>query len=223
LRALGLASPHDLEDAPAETRVRGVGGESLELPIFEALRLAACETAGELAVALGGSEPSGIAPNGTPTAAFRAAALAAEGRLAAPALLPLPTREVAEVLRLVAALARDPEQVRGGGQLVNALTSALRRRTLRRVRRILEPFRPEEIAALDFAAWRAELRALAASVALDESGIDLRAALLALIRETDEEAVTDLPEGADLTHLVARCHEARALLRRVVQAWQRRI
>jgi hypothetical protein len=131
----------------------------------------------------------------------------------------LTEQELGEVLKLVSALALDPDQVQGDGHLVNGMSSAIRRRARRRLRRILEGESLEVIAEVDFAAWRTEVRALAAAVALDETGGDLRTAFAVLICEESEHEFLDLPDGADLTPYVAAYPQARALLRRVVRTW----
>ena len=157
-------------------------------------------------------------PSGDAHAAFRAAALVAEGRLSAPALLPLPTRELREVLLVVATLALEADDVHASGRFVNALTTALGRRARRGLRRLLEGVPLEALATVDFAAWRSELRGLAAAVALDETGGDLRTAFVALAAETGKRAA-QLAPTADLSPLVAGSAEARSLLRRAIRAW----
>ncbi len=109
--------------------------------------------------------------------------------------------------------------MRGDGHLINALSGALGRRRRRRLSRILAPDSVDEIRALDFAAWRGEVRALAAWEVFCESGCDLRTALVALIRESPDAPDADLREGADLTALIRGNRTARAFLRRVVRDW----
>jgi hypothetical protein len=218
LRALGVASASELAAAPTALSSPIAGGGALEDPIHERLRLVARQAARELGDALGhgGAPPGGDASDGL--AAFRAAAFAAEGRLSAPALLPLSTRELGEVLVLVATLSVEAESLHASGRHVNALSTALGRRTRRALRRLLEGIPADAIAGVDFAAWRSELRALAAAVALDEIGGDLRTAIVALTAEASERAAR-LPESADLSPLVAASPEARSLLRRAIRAW----
>ena len=186
---------------------------------FERLRLVAREAAREIAAALDTpGEPEPPIPD-DPEAAFRAAVVKAEGRLTAHALLPLPTRELADLLTLLATLILDPEHVRGDGHLINALSGALGRRRRKRLSRILADDSVDEIRALDFAAWRGEVRALAAWEVFGESGRDLRTALVALIRESPDTPDAALRGGADLTALIRGNHTARAFLRRVVRDW----
>jgi hypothetical protein len=220
LHALGIASAYETEhaDAPASPP-RDRTELVLDDALHERMRRVAQEAAREIATALespGGSEPS--APD-DPVAAFRAAALRVEGRLTAPALLPLPTREVAELLQLVATLILDPEQVHGDGRRVNALSGALGRRRRRRLTRILEGETLDAILAIDFATWRSEVRALASWEALRESDCGPRTALISLVRENSDAPDADLREGADLTALVRGHPVARALLRRIVCEW----
>ena len=72
--------------------------------------------------------------------------------------------------------------------------------------------------ALDVAAWRAELRALAAARVLERSGLDLRSAWVSRLGLSEADCRA-LPDGSDLTELVTECPETRALLRRIVDAW----
>jgi len=126
------------------------------------------------------------------------------------------------VLALVATLAVESEPLRASGSHVNALSAALGRRSRRALRRVLEGVAPGALAGVDFGAWRSELRALAAAIALDETGADLRTALVALAAETSEGAAA-LPESADLSTLVAASPEAKSLLRRAIRAWMARL
>jgi hypothetical protein len=84
------------------------------------------------------------------------------------------------------------------------------------VRKALGDSSPEEVAEIDFAGWRAELRGLACATALDAIEGDLRAALVALVCDGGSALP---PAGADITALVVDADEARELLRRVVLAW----
>ena len=194
-------------------------GEKLDDPLAETLRQLAQQAAREIAEALDSSPELPATTGASPLAAFRAAALAAQGRLTAPALLPLTAAQQGEVLGVVASLVLEPDLVRGGGQLVNGLASALGRRARRRLRRVLEGTSLAAIAALDREAWLAEVRTLAAAVALDETRGDLRIALLACLADDAARPEESLQETADLTVLVGAHPEARSLLRRAVRAW----
>jgi len=212
LKSLGLASPSETE--PAQ-RVRFPGVARLEGALAEKLRCVAQEVSGEIASALDASQSPTPSSGSEPLAAFRAAALDAEGRLAAPALVPLSDVELAEVLSVVCALVLDPDSVRGEGRLVNALSSALGRRHRRKLRRHLSDVTLASIEHFDFVAWRSDLRALATSVALEETGADLRTALVALLPEPP----IGLGEMADITPLLANSPHACALLRRALERW----
>ena len=145
--------------------------------------------------------------------------LEAEGELTAPALLPLPTEELAEVVRLTVQLAIDPESVNGDGRLVNALSSGLRRRTRRKLRKLIGDTPVRELCEIDFAAWRCDVRALAAATALEASGCTLRTALTSLVRENANALDPVLPEQANLTAHVEASSVALALLRRWLRDW----
>jgi hypothetical protein len=131
----------------------------------------------------------------------------AEAQLVGPALVPLRDEEAGAVIATVAALAAWRDTVSGDGHLVNALAHHFDRRARRRIRGILGDTAPEEIAGIDFRAWRAALRGLSHAVALDATGGDLPAALRAL---ADDEN----PEGSAAAH---------ALLRRVVGVFGRAV
>jgi hypothetical protein len=195
----------------------------LDDPLGEALRRLAQEAAREIGEALDSSSAPAAPLGASPVVAFRAAALAAQGRLTAPALLPLPAAQQGEVLGIVASLAAEPELVHGGGALVNGLASALGRRARRRLRKQLADVSRAALQGVDFAAWLAEVRALAAALVLDETRGDLRTALLACVEGEAERPTDSLPEAADLTPLVAAHPEARALLRRAVRLWLDRL
>ena len=122
-----------------------------------------------------------------------------------------------EELRENAELACDAEQVHGDGHRVNRLSSELGRRARRRLRRELGSVAAREIAEIDFAAWRCELRTLAHFQALAQSGSDLRTALLALL-ESDAGCERPGP-NADLAAALEGAPAALALLRRVVLSW----
>jgi hypothetical protein len=220
-RALGVVSPGTWDEAPEAVSIRLAGDSALADRVAERVRRMAQAATTELAEALDGSSTSDVeAPvDADATTAFRSAALAAEGRLTAPALVPLSDGEVREILLIVAALVLDPDQVRGDGQRVNALSSALGRRCRRRLRQILAGVSLDAVAAIDFAAWRNDVRALATAHALDEIGGDLRSALVALICASSDRSPGDLPPNANLAPLVAGCPEADVLLRRTLRLW----
>jgi tetratricopeptide (TPR) repeat protein len=225
LRALGLASPADADPMDDPAPLAPDGNAGLEGPVGEALRHAVHAVAAEIGSALGAPERPGGVDEGLsdPVARFRAATLEAEARLTAPALLPLSTPELRDVLTCVATLALEPEEVRAPGAMLNALDAAIGRRARRRLRRALAGVRPEQVEALDFRAWRSEVRGLAASEALAATGADLRTALLALVCETTDRSPAEIGEAADLTPLVDSCPEAGVLLRRVLRSWLREI
>ncbi|MEE8475601.1 MAG: tetratricopeptide repeat protein, partial [Myxococcota bacterium] len=219
--ALGIAASGPADGRAGSLSLRLATHESLADPLSEKLRQMAQTASHELAQALEGSEHSGPEDTASsdPTLSFRSELLVAQGRLTAPALLPLNNREVGEVLSLLAALALDPDQVRGDGQLVNALASSLGRRTRRRLKRILDQTSLEAVAGVDYSAWRRELHALATARTLDGIGGDLRTALVSLICGETDQSPRDLPPGADLTALIEGCPEADALLRLTLETW----
>jgi hypothetical protein len=221
VRALGIASPGDREEFDQDSAIgpNYSGNGELSKPLWEKLRTMVNESASELATALDTPDPAvGDTPD-DPIAAFHAEALRAEGRLTAPALLPVATRELGDLVVLIAALALDLERARGDGHIVNAVSSAIKRRLRRRLRRHLDDESMDEIDQIDFEDWRGEVRALAAATAVDETGIDLRTALIALARDASEHRAEEISESADLTAWVAERPAANALLRQAIRSW----
>jgi tetratricopeptide (TPR) repeat protein len=223
--ALGIASPGDCEAFTEDAAVKPYysGNGELSKPLWEKLRRMVNESASELATALDTSDPKvGETPN-DPVAAFHAEALAAEGRLTASALLPVSTQELGDLVVLIAGLALDLEGAHGDGRVVNAVSTAIKRRLRRRLRRHLKDNSIEQIEQIDFEDWRSEVRALAAAVAIDETGIDLRTALIALARDASEHRTEEISEKADLTAWVAERPAANALLRQAIGSWLRQL
>jgi hypothetical protein len=221
LRALGVASVYEREEVaetPDMTPSPGLSDPHLEL-----LRSLASLAANAIAEALEASEHTEGSEPEAPEAAFRAALLRCEGQLAAPALVPLTTREAAEVLELVVRLSVEPETVRGDGRLVNALSAALRRRLRRRLRQEIGEVPIDTRCGVDCEAWRVQLRALAAGQAIVDSGCSLRNALVSLAREEGDGLDTELRDQADLAPRVAASPVARTLLCRLVSDWLERI
>ena len=221
LRALGSATPNERIEAPARPPRTLPGKPALTDPVHEAVRKAAVEAASEIAQALGvGNTPVGGDPEASDaTSRFRSLATEAERRLAAAALVPLPTSEVGETLVLLAELATEVESLSGDGNLVNALSAALPRRARRRVRKALGDVDAEQIATIDWEAWRTELRGLAAAAALADGDEELRTAFLASLQGEDADGTRDLAPESDIRERVAACGETRALLRHVTAAW----
>jgi hypothetical protein len=113
--------------------------------------------------------------------------------------------------------------VRGEGRLLNGVSTAIGRRARRRLRRLLEGVALETIETVDFEAWRLEVRSLAAAIALDETGGNLRKALLDEIRSEVEPPPADLSEEADLTPLVRHAPRALGLVHLAVRSWLDRL
>jgi hypothetical protein len=84
---------------------------------------------------------------------------------------------------------------------------------------VLEARSGDELAAIDFAAWRSALRGLAGAVLVDRGEVSLRDAFVAWIQADDPDASRTLPPEADLRARVAAHAEARELLRLAVNAW----
>jgi tetratricopeptide (TPR) repeat protein len=219
LRALGAASPEERAAGSQAFALPIARGGALDNVVWERTRTMVREVAQEIGQALGAPGPASEPPAGADSAMrFRHAALTAEGALGAPALVPLTAEEAGTVVRLVANLAQEREHLSGDGHLVNALSDAIGRWPRRRLRKAMGSSSPEEIAEIDFLAWRSELRSLAHAEALDAHGGDLRTALCVLLQ--DAGRLTGVPpDDTDLTALIEAAPEARELLRRVTVAW----
>ncbi|MBW2374204.1 MAG: tetratricopeptide repeat protein, partial [Deltaproteobacteria bacterium] len=173
LRALGIASERELEEAPATLSFRVASDPRLPDPAFEALRRLAHGAARVITRDVDATENPELPSSGD----FASAVLTAEARLTAPALLPLSDEQLGEVLRILATLILEPAEVHGDGALVNSLSAALGCHSRRRLRRALAGPSLGALCAVEAKAWRLEVRTLARAVALDDGGGDLRGAL----------------------------------------------
>jgi len=221
LRALGLATPDERQEAAARLPIALDKKPRFADPVWEAARALAQEAAEEIGQALGvgtsaPGDPHGLAD---PVARFRAEVTAAEAALSAPALVPLSVEQLGETLTLVAQLTAEADAVSGDGRVVNALAEALGRRTRKRLKKVLGETPAQHIEAIDFAAWRAELRGLASFAALAGGTTELRTAFLAWVAADDPEGARLLTAEGDLCPRVAVIPEARALLARLIDAW----
>ena len=120
-------------------------------------------------------------------------------------------------------MALEAEQIQGDGGLVNALSSAVKRRTRRRLSKVLEGVSREQIAAIDFSDWRIAVRAMAQSVAIDQTRIEFGEALTSVASRSADETPDDNTGAAALPQRVARSREAGALLRRAIGTWLNRL
>ncbi len=221
LRALGLATPDERQEAAARLPIPLERKPRFSNPVWETARALAQEAAEEIGQALGvgtsgAGDPRGL---GNPVARFRAEATAAEAALSAPALVPLSLEQLGETITLVAQLTAEAEGVSGDGRVVNALAEALGRRARKRLKKVLGETSAQEIASIDFAAWRAELRGLASVAVLASTEIDLRSAFLAWVAADDPEGARRETADGNLCPQVAASPEARALLGRLIDSW----
>ncbi len=220
LRALGVATPDERIQAPGRPPRASAARPTLPDPLFESVRRIAIEAAPEIAEALGVGAPAEPTTDAAdPVARFRARITDAEGRLAAPALVPLQTSELGEALLLVAQISSEVEELNGDGNLINALSQAMTRRARKRVRKALCEFSADDVAGIDWEAWRAELRALASATALDDGDAELRTAFLAWLVVDDPDGARTIQPESDIRERVAARPEARALLSQVVRTW----
>ena len=227
LRALGIASSYEFDEAGAAADWRPAAESGLADLHFETLRQLALEGAAALSAALGtsGEPASRAASPDSPVRIedFRAALHRAECEISAPALLGRTTDEVGSLLRLLVSVVLDPDTVHGDGRRVNALSSALTRRMRRRLKKLLEGTTPRSVADTDFAAWQRELRAFAATTVLARGSADLGTALCALVCEDGTGPPLEARDGDDISARVAASPLALALVRRIVRGWLTRL
>jgi tetratricopeptide (TPR) repeat protein len=221
LRALGLATAEERQAATTQLPIPLEVKPRFSNPIWETARLLTREAAEEIGQALGvgTSAPADSQGLADPVARFRAEVTAAEAALSAAALVPLGVEELGQTITLVAQLTAEAEGVSGDGNVVNALAGALQRRTRKRLKKVLGETPAHSIAAIDFAAWRAELRGLASVAALASSGAELRTAFLAWVATEDPEGARQLRADGELCSRIAAIPEARALLTRLIETW----
>ncbi|MCP3986463.1 MAG: tetratricopeptide repeat protein, partial [bacterium] len=225
LRALGCATAEERVEAPARMP-SCTGGAPLQDATFEALRQLAIEAADEIGEALGvGAAGDGppVTPGADPVTRLRSALIEAEGELSAPALVPLSNQEAGQALSLVAALTLDVDSVQGDGNLVNELSRTLGRRTRRRLRKNLGQLTPEALNEVDWDAWRMQLRAEAAGLALERVDGELRSAFLAWLELEDGAPSETLPPESDLRDRVAAHPQVRLFLRRLIDTWSKNL
>ena len=221
LRAIGVISPAEADDAPAAVATRVAGKHKLSDPQWETLRCLAHAAAD----AIGAAHPAPDLPDppdeGDAVARFRTRLLAAEAHLTAPALVRLSDEETAQVLRRLISLVLEAEAADLEDEASRALKASLGRWSRHRLRRLIGGVSPDELRAIDVPRWRAELRAQVATRVLDESGGDLRSALVTLIGLDAGGTLPELPENADLSSWIAASPQAHRLLARVESAWAR--
>ena len=199
----------------AGARAGGRGPERARCPapVAEAVRRAVQEAAREIGAALGVGAPSETPPEADdPAARFRAAVIAEEARLAAPALVPLATRRAG--VRCSRSSRSSPSRrpsVSGDGKLVNDLARAARSPgAASACGAPSSPSVPTTSRRLDAAAWRAELRALAGAVVLERDQVELRTALAVWLRASDGENGAAARRGRSLERSAGRARSAGA-------------
>ncbi|MEE8580515.1 MAG: tetratricopeptide repeat protein [Myxococcota bacterium] len=218
MRALGIASPEERGEAVATLPLQVGAAPQMQEELWEQVRTIALETSRELGEALGRPEDATSVDAGS-ASDFLDALRRAEGRLSADSLLSLSTEDLGNALHTLAALALRPDGARWEAPEAAALERTVGRWTRRKVRRALEGADLDAIETIDFEAWRAEIRVLAAASALDETGGDLRDALICLTAKDHGSEEPEYAEAADLTPLVANSPTAMGLLGRVVATW----
>jgi tetratricopeptide (TPR) repeat protein len=223
LRALGAASPEEALYAPDALTLRLAPEKKLGDVLWETARRICNATAQEINEVLLEAE---ITPmqDGEDDAEpaildFWRRVHQAEAELTAPLMCTLPTEALGTVVYSVTALSTDLGGNCNDGPFVHDLDRTMGRWTRRKIRKVLGDRQVRDIQAIDYDAWRAEIRGIAAGLAVDGGEGDLRSALIALSSaDTQIDAAHPSP-SADITSLVAGSPLARGLLVRVVERW----
>jgi hypothetical protein len=218
LRGLGATTPEESGYAPHALPQAIGAAEQLADPVWETARRICRIVSQEIGMALQGNVEVGEDPDADARTPFAIRLEAAESDLMAPGLARLSVEELGSVVLTVTALAADPGGNCNDGPYVHELDENLGRWSRRKIRKALGAHSVREIQAIDYEAWRDEIRLDAACAALDSGEGDLRDALIQLSGRTMEDAVF-IPDSADISSLVAGSSLARRLLARVVDGW----
>ncbi|MCP5044618.1 MAG: hypothetical protein GY944_26625, partial [bacterium] len=223
LRALGLSTCEEFDAASDRLGFRVARDPRLPDPHGERARKLLVATSSEVAQALA-SKRSNVGALDTPLRdesqrAFHDAMRAAECELSLPEIDSIPTQYVGEAIRHVAALAWDQTQPDIDRETAEQLDRSIGRWARRKLRKSLEGTNPADLQQLSWDRWRASLRGVAASIALDRRDGNLRNALLALSTDPEDACADPIAETADITDRVRSREPAYELLRQVTQAF----
>ncbi len=218
LRGLGSLSPAETMQAPRDLGVELATTDSMSDPIWEIARRICLAGSDEIAEVVG--KPADVSGIDVAQAEerVRTALRRRFGALSSPGLDELDDETLGSIVFTVTALAADPGGNCNDSPYLHAIDEKLGRWVRRKIRRTLGEVDVRAIQAINYAAWRDELQVMAACAALDAREIDLRSALIALVCEPGTGEAWP-PESADLGARVVGSRKARALLRRVTQAW----
>ncbi len=217
LRAIGMASPSEMSEAPELLPVKLSATPKLDDPLFETARRICSQAREEVAQVLASLDQ--IPPPSDGDGSFDEMIRACIDEMTAPGVCGLPTEGLSSVIYTVTALAADPGGNCADSPYLHGLDRTLGRWTRRRIRKTLGDFSVREVQSLDYDAWRSAVRVLAARVAIDRSDGDLRAALIQLA--TGEDAAP--ASNADLSAWVESSDDARELVAKMVVTWCEKI
>lgn len=219
-RALGVATPAEASEAPHALDLPLGATHRMREPAFEVARQICLAAADEIAEALRAAADDAPVAETPDTASEVGAVLRRhQGALSAPGLDALSIDALSSLVFTVTALAVDPGGNCPDSPFLHALDAALGRWTRRKIRRALGDLGVRDIQRIDYAAWRDELRVMAACTAIDAREIDLRSALLALAPTPHGDDAARPSESANLSARISGAPAARALLARAVEGW----
>jgi tetratricopeptide (TPR) repeat protein len=217
LRAVGMASPSEMSEAPELLPVKLSATPKLDDPLFETARRICSQARDEIAQVLASLDQ--IPPPGDGDGSFEETLRGAIDEITAPGVCGLPTEGLSSVVYTVTALAADPGGNCADSPYLHGLDRTLGRWTRRRIRKTLGDHSVREVQSLDYDAWRSAVRVLGARIAIDRSDGDLRAALIHLA--TGEDAAP--ASNADLSAWIEASSDAQELVGRMVATWCEKI
>ncbi len=221
LRALGTATPEELEAAPERLALPTAGSPQLADGHDERVRRLILATADELCDALAAQQDPTASPDRSNMpqgeAAFLTTLESIEAELSFASINRVPLEALTQAVRQLGALAWDTKADGVDTLVAQQLEGAIGRWARRKLRKGLEGTTPLDLENLDWDAWRASLRGVAASIALDRQNGDLRSALLALSADPRDADAEGLAPDVDIRDRVRHDDLASGLLAHVAQ------
>jgi len=217
LRAVGMASPQELAEAPELLPVKLSATPKLDDSLFETARRICSQAKDEIAQTLAARDE--LPPPNEGDGSFDETLRAAMDEITAPGMCGLSTESLSSVVYTVTALAADPGGNCADSPYLHGLDRGMGRWSRRRIRKTLGEHSVREVQSLDYDAWRSAVRVLAARMAIDRADGDLRAALIQLA--TGEDAAP--ASNADLSAWIEGSEDAQALVGKMVSTWCEKI
>ena len=224
LRALGKASPEEVEAASTQIGFEVANRGELSDPHWESVRRMISQVADEIGESLSSEiaacgDGLADAPVHAPEREFWNLQRAAQTELSAGGFDVLPTDLLGRVATHVASLALDSEPSEIDENVAQQLERTIGRWTRRKLRKTLEGTQSDDVGAISWDAWRVALQELAALAALDRTQGELRNALITLSASPEDKNADPLAENVDISDRVRGSDAARSLLGNVARVW----